>query len=321
MIVHKINTPFIIKTIASGFILLALLTSCGTTQQTNAPALTTVTETPNTPQDDIFVRSSDTMTMIFVPGGSLFMGSTDTEIEGAILLCQQHYSPCNRWYYERESPQHLVSLDSFWIDQTEITNAQYRRCVEAGDCPEPSTCKKGEPTYTDTKKAAHPVICVSWDEASTYCQWTGARLPTEAEWEYAFRGEDGSIYPWGNDFDGSRLNYCDVNCSQSHADPSYDDGYPQTSPVRSYPLEESWSGVLDMGGNVSEWVADWFGEYSSEPLSNPMGPELGNEKMVKGCSWFFPSAYCRGAARPSVNSNTRFDYLGFRCALTHNPGN
>jgi len=315
MLIYKINSPSKINTIAILLILLALFTGCGTSQPVNTPALAIVTETPKPSQRDIFLRSSDTMTMIFIPSGSFLMGSTDIEIEDAILLCQQHYRPCNRWYYERESPQHLISLNSFWIDQTEVTNRQYRRCVEAGDCPEPSICKKGEPTYTDSKKADHPVICVSWDEADTYCQWAGARLPTEAEWEYAFRGTDGLIYPWGNSFDGSKLNYCDLNCDQPHADDQHNDSYSKTAPAGNYPQGASWRGVLGMSGNVSEWVADWYSDYSSEPLSNPMGPESGNEKMIKGCSWFFHPTYCRGAARPSVDPDTRFDYLGFRCAL------
>jgi formylglycine-generating enzyme required for sulfatase activity len=263
---------------------------------------------------DAWTRPTDGMVMVYVPGGSFEMGSTQAQIEAAIALCRQHYSPCNDWYYEREAPVHTVSLAGFWIDQFEVTNAQYRRCVEDGVCSEPLTCKKGEPTYADPEKTDHPVVCVSWDDAQAYCEWAGARLPTEAEWEYAFRGEQGRIYPWGDSFDGSRLNYCDANCTQSHADDEYDDGYSNTAPVGDFPQDVSWSGAVGMSGNVSEWVADWFGAYSPEAVSNPIGPESGNEKMLKGCGWFSPPAYCRGAARPSVDPDARYDYLGFRCA-------
>ena len=141
-------------------------------------------------------------------------------------------------------------------------------------------------------------------------------MPTEAEWEYASRGGPGFIYPWGDTFDGTRLNYCDANCEASHADDRFDDGYVKTSPVESHPGDVSWSSVWGMSGNVSEWVADWLGDYASQAESNPTGPETGSEKMVKGCSWFFHPTYCRGAARPSISPDTRFDYLGFRCATS-----
>ena len=262
------------------------------------------------------IRTVDGMAMVNVPSGNFKIGSTETEIEDAIALCQQHYSICNRWYYERESPQHSVELTSFWMDQTEVSNAQYRLCVDAGICTEPSTCKKGTPTFGDSNKADHPVVCVDWEEAQDYCEWVGARLPTAAEWEYAFRGKAGLIFPWGNEFDGSRLNYCDQNCSQSHADDRFNDGYAQTAPVGSYPSGASWSDIFNMSGNVSEWVGDWFGDYSPGTESNPLGPSTGKEKMIKGCSWFFHPTYCRGALRASIDPDTRFDYLGFRCAAS-----
>jgi len=271
-------------------------------------------ENPN----NVWVRQTDEMSMINTPGGTFQMGSTEAEVDDAIELCQQHYSICNRWFYERESPIHTVTLDEFWIDQTEVSNTQYRLCVEAGICVEPASCMKGEPTFNDLNKADYPVVCVNWEDAQDYCEWTGTRLPTEAEWEYAFRGESGSIFPWGNAFDGTRLNYCDQNCSQSHADDRFDDGYPLTAPTGSFPTGISWAGVYNMSGNVYEWVADWFGEYSDEAVTNPSGPITGDKRMLKGCSWFSHPTYCRGAARPSVDPDTRFDYLGFRRA-SNNP--
>ena len=265
------------------------------------------------------IRPLDQMAMVFVPGGIFQMGSTEAEVMDAIAFCNQHYNICNQWFYMREYPQHVVTLDKFRIDQTEVSNAQYRQCVEAGICTEPTTCKKGEPTYLDSGKTDHPVICVSWDDAQAYCEWAGARLPSEAEWEYAFRGEQNLIYPWSDTFDGANLNYCDVNCELSHADDRYDDHYVKTAPVGSHPEDVSWSSALDMSGNVSEWVADWSGNYSSESELNPTGPVSGAEKILRGCSWYSQPAYCRGAARPFVSSDTRFDYLGFRCASSASP--
>lgn len=273
--------------------------------------------TPQDYQEDVWLREKDEMKMVYIPGGTFQMGSTEIEIEDAIKLCQEHYSICNRWYYERESPTHSVSLDEFWIDQTEVSNAQYRLCVEAGSCVEPTNCKKGAPTFGDPDKSDHPVVCINWEEALNYCEWAGTRLPTEAEWEYAFRGVERRIYPWGNAFDGTRLNYCDVNCSQAHADDRFDDTFSHTAPVGSFSSGISWAGVSNMSGNVSEWVADWFGEYSDEARTNPSGPITGNEKMIKGCSWFFHPTYCRGSFA-SVSPDTRFDDLGFRCVAPDN---
>ena len=306
---------------AIGAALLVTMAACGEIEPTKPTASSTTTSSPATPSPagdspgDIRSRPADGMTMVSVPAGTFHMGSTDIEIEDAISLCREHYPVCNQWYYDREAPRHAVSLDGFWIDQTEITNAHFLQCVQEGACVKPSTCTKGDPTFSLPELSDHPVVCADWSQAQAYCEWAGARLPTEAEWEYAFRGAAGSIYPWGDSFVGTKLNYCDKNCEQPHADTRYDDAYPRTAPVAGFPEGISWCGALGMSGNVSEWVADWFAAYSPEVASNPAGPPSGDQKMVKGCSWFFSPTYCRGSARASVRPEIRFDYLGFRCAV------
>ena len=128
-----------------------------------------------------------------------------------------------------------------------------------------------------------PVVGVSWYEAEAFANWQSnesgmeLRLPTEAEWEKAARGTDGRIFPWGNDWDPTRVNYCDSNCDQSWKDAAGDDGYAFTAPVGSYPDGVSPYGALDMAGNVWEWTADRYddGYYADGPDRNPTGPETG----------------------------------------------
>jgi formylglycine-generating enzyme required for sulfatase activity len=213
-----------------------------------------------------------------------------------------------------EFPPHLVALDGFWIDRTEVTNAQYRQCVEAGACQAPAACDWGEPAYGEVAKAGHPVVCLDWFGAAAYCEWAGARMPTEAEWEYAARGPQGLEYPWGNEFDGTRLNYCDVNCEESWADEAVDDGYADTAPVGSYPGGASWCGAVDMAGNVWEWVADWYGGYPSEDQTNPVGPTIGDRKVLRGGGWHNSQSDVRTARRGTGTLQYRAHNVGFRCA-------
>ncbi len=261
-----------------------------------------------------WTRPSDGMVMVYVPGGTFEMGSTEAEIEMAISQCKQVRGTCTRDFRMRESPQHAVTLDGFWMDQTEVTNAQYRLCVEAGACQAPTTCDWGEPTFGDASKTDHPVGCVGWYGAQAYCEWVGARLPTEAEWEYAARGEQGHTYPWGNTFDGTRLNYCDINCQEGPwADTTVDDGYAKSAPVGSYPDGASWCGAFDLAGNAWEWVADWLGAYPSTAQTNPTGPATGSEKVMRGSSWVYDEERVRTAVRDFVVPTERDSPIGFRC--------
>ena len=240
-------------------------------------------------------RPSDGMTMVYVPGGTFEMGGGGG----------------------RENRAHSVTLDSYWIDQTEVTNSHFQSCAEAGVCRPPTTCSWGDPTYADPSYADHPVICVSWQEAVEYCEWAGGRLPTEAEWEYAARGPQGLAYPWGNTFDGTRLNSCDINCPHTDdRNPDYDDGYPMTSPVGSFPEGVSWCEALDMSGNVWEWVADWHGAYPSQPQINPTGPASGHERLIRGGSWYEGDpGWLRTDERHPYDPRADIYLIGFRCIM------
>ncbi len=252
--------------------------------------------------------------MVYVPGGRFMMGSTDLEVEEALARCRASYRYCNLDFYVQESPQHAVDLDAFQIDLMEVTREQYGLCVEAGGCQPPPACEDGELAGKDSISDDHPVVCVDWQDAQTYCVWAGARLPTEAEWEYAARGPAGNLYPWGNEPEGTRHNFCDAACADPWADESMDDGNARTSPVSSFPEGASWCGALDMAGNVYEWVADWLGPYQSGQLKNPTGARSGYERVLRGSSWKSFWDRARGATRDSASPDARYEHIGFRCA-------
>ena len=259
------------------------------------PAVTTTPEPGPYALGDTWTRPADGMGMVYVPAGEFQMGSTEGDND--------------------EAPVHTVALDAFWLDHTEVTNAQYQKCVAAGDC-EVSRCASN----SDYNGAEQPVVCVSWHDAVAYCEWAGGRLLTEAEWEYAARGPEGLIYPWGNTFDGTRLNFCDKSCTFDWANQSVDDGYEFTAPVGSYPDGASWAGALDLAGNVWEWVADWYGDYSSGRQVNPTGPQNGDCRVLRGGSWHGNENNTRGANRDRSTPTDSDNSGGFRCGVSAAPG-
>ena len=236
------------------------------------------------------------------------MGSNDQDVNYALELCNEDIGECEREWFGNEQPAHTVALESFWIDQTEVTNAQYRKCVEAEVC-EAAGCWD----YSLYNASNQPVVCVSWYQAQAYSEWVGGRLPTEAEWEYAACGPEERIYPWGNEFGEARLNHCDAKCESDGADRAFDDGYAYTAPVGSYPDGASWCGALDMAGNVEEWVSDWYGDYHSGRQVNPTGPSSGYWRVTRSSDWInnwrFARCACRGSVEPVVNRDLS---VGFR---------
>jgi formylglycine-generating enzyme required for sulfatase activity len=243
---------------------------------------------PNASLYDTWTRPTDGMEMVYVPGGTFEMGSTAGE--------------------DDEQPVHEVILDSFWIDQTEVTNSQYARCRADGMCSIPylTSSARRDNYFGVSEYDDYPVIFVEWGQADTYCQWAGARLPTEAEWEYAARGPDGNKYPWGSDLpiDTDSL----LNHNWSIGD---------TTQVGSYPDGASWVGALDMAGNVWEWVADWYDPdyYASSPSHNPPGPETGDYKVLRGFGWYDTTVYVRAATRIGFEPLLHSGAVGFRCVV------
>ncbi len=252
------------------------------------------------------VREKDGMEMVYVPGGTFQMGSTNAEIDAVFDQCEQDRGSgeCQRDWFERESPRHSVTLDSFWMDRIEVTNSQYARCVADGTCSPPS--ESGSYTrdsyHGDSQFDNYPVIYVDWEDADTYCQWGGGRLPTEAEWEYAARGRDSYLYPWGNDPPNNTL-------------ANYAGNVGDTTEVGSYPKGSSWVGALDMAGNVFEWVSDWYAEYGASSVENPTGPDTGDLRVLRGVSWEIGPDFMRSAGRGRGGPDYLDFSIGFRCVV------
>jgi len=249
------------------------------------------------------LRGGVEVEQVFVPAGSFMMGSTDE--------------------FSDEHPVHEVTVDSFWIDRTEVTTAQYAAFV--ADTGWETAAERNGDTYTWWRPQGtgnnldgldkYPVVFITWEDAVAYATWASGRLPTEAEWEYAARGPRNLRYPWGNVFNGEILNYCDRNCSiQDRADTSIDDGYTFTAPVGTYPDGASWVHALDMAGNVWEWTNDWYdsGYYARSPGSNPPGPDSGSNKTLRGGAWNYTDRTTRAAYRYHLSPQARYYSVGFR---------
>jgi formylglycine-generating enzyme required for sulfatase activity/predicted Ser/Thr protein kinase len=250
---------------------------------------------------------ADSMTLVCVPAGSFTMGTTQGE--------------------DDEEPAHRVTLDAFWIDSTEVTNAQFADflnllpdytvvdfTVTVEKRPfymldNPTLGWTDRITYTKSNFKAidqylyHPVVMVTWLGAEAYCKSVGRRLPTEAEWEKAARGETGDLYPWGN----SWLN--------SNANSGQYDAYKQTAPIGSFPEGISPYGAFDMIGNVWEWTADWYDPeyYSYSPGDNPTGAQTGIERVMRGGAWVNLSKDMKATTRGIYGPWGSWLHIGFRC--------
>ena len=257
--------------------------------------------------------------MVLIPAGEFEMGTDSSEVPQWVQWQEkQHFaeesyrlqSSLSIYLLEYKEPPHTVFLDAFYMDRYEVTNALYKKFVDA-------TGHKAPGYWNDFKNNApdHPVVSVSWNDAKAYADWAGKRLPTEAQWKKAARGGlAGKRFPWGDsDPDGSQCNFADKNTDYDWSDKSVDDGYQYTAPVGSF--TPNGYGLYDMAGNVHEWCADWYGEtqYSGSPSYNPTGPSSGTSRFVCGGSLSSPALALRVAQCHTADPSSMNDNNGFRC--------
>ena len=268
------------------------------TMTATLPATRVPTITPLPPSTSTLTAGAtrivekDGMVMVYVPAGEFLMGSSDSDTRAQ----------------SGEKPQHKVYMDAFWIDRTEVTNAQYKKCVQANPACKASSYASDSSFNGDNQ----PVVGVDWNDAHAYCEWAGRQLPTEAQWEKAARGTDGRIYPWGNQV---------ATCEYAVMDDGSGNGCGKGDAawaVGSKPKGVSPYGALDMAGNVWEWVADWYDEKyydsSSAKNPNPQGPMTGQYHVLRGGSWFNVSQNVRTALRGGNTPDLRLNFVGFRCS-------
>jgi len=230
------------------------------------------------------------MRMLLVPSGTFLMGSNTPEAAA------------------NERPPGKTHISAFYLARWPVTVGQYEQF-------DPAHRARRAPWATED----HPVIFVSAEDAARFCEWLSARerrryrLPTEAEWEYAARGPENRVFPWGNTPPGPRhANFADANTRFPWADPTINDGYAETSPVGSYPLGAGPFGIEEMAGNVWEWCLDGFLPYPGRERSNPRGPLDGNKRICRGGSWKSRIGSLRTSARAFHPPATQANDIGFR---------
>ena len=251
---------------------------------TPRPPPPTPTPPPSpTPEPDATAAPTTEVTaapMISIPAGEFLMGN---DAGG-----------------DDEKPAHRLFVDSFEIDQFEVTNEQFQAFVDETAYVTGAELTGEGQTWRDYAqgKPKHPVVAVSWNDAAAYCEWQGKRLPTEAEWEKAARGTEGNIYPWGNEWAPDKAN-------------AEESGYRGTLTVGSLPDGASPYGVMDMAGNVAEWTSDWYDRY---PGSTFASAYFGKKyRVIRGGGWFTEAELVRTTERSASTEDLSNDDVGFRC--------
>lgn len=273
------------------------------------------TETEEIPQAGATRVDAAGIEQVYVPAGCFMMGTSEEQAAYSLTLEPPSWA---RGRLKSEQPAHEVCItQGYWIDKTEVTNAAFQAFVDAGGYTTPEYWSEDALKWLakqqveelpvnciDDMTDDQPRVCVTWFEAEAYAKWRGGSLPTEAQWEFAARGTEALIYPWGNEWDAAKANVVDSE---------------GLTPVGSYPDGASWVGALDMAGNTMEWVQDWLSDKYYEQAveagikDDPTGPEKGVKKVEKGGWWGSNPFVARSAYRHFEDPPSYQDHhIGFR---------
>ena len=273
-------------------LLLTAMPVVGILKGTRQPPIGESSEESSQARDDASVRASGSDVprsddMVLIPVGAFTRGTTAGGYD--------------------ELPQRQIYLDAYRIDRYEVTNHQYQGFVMATGHRKAAPPSRYAKNLTAMRGVNQPAVYVSWDDADAYCRWKGKRLPTEAEWEKAMRGNDGRLWPWGNDPDPLGANWASAK-----------DQYEFTAPGGSFSRDISIYKVADGAGNVMEWVADWYAEdaYRDAQDRNPKGPDHGIYKVLRGGGYTSTGKDVRITSRSRMVPDFRDETIGFRCAIS-----
>jgi len=249
--------------------------------------------------------------MVRIPRGPVVLGSTADEVLAAAASCASEplAHRCSEQTFANELGRHSRVLPEFFIDRIEVSVAEYSRCVSLGRCAEPPYAEGSE----RLRRTELPVVLVTWEEARAYCRFRNARLPSEAEFERAARGNAGEIFPWGNLYHARAANHGRLAVMPNDES----DGYAELAPVWAFAAGKSRHGVLNLAGNAAEWQDDIYRERYTDPEPDPNQTA---RRVVRGGSFLSAAAWLRGAARVGLPPSARRTDLGFRCARSAESG-